>query len=276
LNEAEPLVEYHLEELARQHDLLTPEGRLALVREAARIVGQLRSTVTREHHRGQFERRLRKLAEQWHPGDAARAVEAERALRLELQRAWDSPSRPLAPVRPDEFEADAGRAGTEPVRPLTGDAKAEALLLRAALTEARWAEQVAATLGAGAFEDPRHQRVAAALFGHTESEWSARIEAIRADPELTEIASGLLVVEAGPPLTQPQVDGVLARLVNRRNQRRLKKYHEDIVQGRILKSDERYQEYLQLVRDLGGQGLKGEGESASRSNEGEPGSHPPA
>jgi hypothetical protein len=56
----------------------------------------------------------------------------------------------------------------------------------------------------------------------------------------------------------------------------LKKYHEDIVQGRILKSDGRYQEYLQLVRDLGGQGLKGEGESASRSNEGEPGSHPPA
>jgi DNA primase len=276
LNEAEPLVDYHLEALARRHDLLTPAGRLALVREAARIVGQLQSTVAREHHRGQFERRLRKLAEQWHPGDAARAVEAERALRLELQRAWDTPRRPLTPVRPDEFEADASPAGTEPVRPLTGDAKAEALLLRAALTEARWADQVAATLGVGAFEDPRHQRVVAALFGHTESEWSARIEAIRADPELTEIASGLLVVEAGPPLTQAQVDGVLARLVNRCKQRRKKELEPGIVQGLILKTDERYQEYLQLVRDLGGQGLKGEGESASRSNEGEPGSHPPA
>ena len=91
LNRAEPLVEYHLDELARRNDLTTAEGRLLLVREAARVVGQLKSTVAREHHRGQFEQRLRKLAEQWHPGDAARAQEAERALRLELQRAWGEP-----------------------------------------------------------------------------------------------------------------------------------------------------------------------------------------
>jgi DNA primase len=270
LNEAEPLVEYHLGALARRHDLSTPAGRLALVQEAARIVSQLRSTVAREHHRGQFERRLRKLAEQWHPGDAARAVEAERALRLELQRAWNRPSRPLTPVRPDEFDSGAGTAGREPVRPLTGDTKAEALLLRAALTEARWADQIEAALGGEPLDDPRHQCVAAALFGHTESEWSARIEAIRADPELTEIASGLLVVEAGPPLSEAQIVGALARLVRRCKQRRKKELVQGIVQGRITKGDAEYQEYLQLVNDLGGQGLKGEGESASRSNEGEP------
>lgn len=259
LNEAEPLVEYHLGELARKHDLSTPQGRLALVQEAARIVSQLRSTVAREHHRGQFERRLRKLAEQWHPGDAARAVEAERALRLELQRAWNSPGRPLVPVRADTFDADAAAAGTEPVRSRSGDAKAEALLLRAALTEARWAAQIAAAVGVGAFDEPRHQRAAVELFGHTESEWSARVEAIRADPELTEIASGLLVVEAGPPLSEAQIHGALARLVRRCKQRRLKELEREIVQGRITKGDERYQEYLQLVSDLGGQGLKGEG-----------------
>ena len=267
LNEAEPLVEYHLGELARKHDLSTPEGRLALVQEAARIVSQLRSTVAREHHRGQFERRLRKLAEQWHPGDAARAVEAERALRLELQRAWDSPRRALSPVRPDEFDADAGTVVSEPVRPLSGDTKAEALLLRAALTESQWAEQIAARwaeqikaspIGA-AFDDPRHRCVAAALFGHTESEWSARIEAIRADPELTELASGLLVVEAGPPLSEAPIVGALARLVRRCKQRRKKVLDQGIVQGRITKGDEEYQEYLQLVSDLGGQDLKGEG-----------------
>src|SRR5205807_6406370 len=121
-----------------------------------------------------------------------------------------------------------------------------------------------------AFDEPRHRRAAAALLGHTDIEWSARIEAIRADPELTEVASGLLVVEAGPPLTGAQVEGALARLVIRCKKRRKKVLEPDIVQGLILKSDERYQEYLQLVRDLGGQGLKGEGESASRSNEGEP------
>jgi len=267
LDEAEPLLEYHLGELARKHDLSTPEGRLALVREAARVVSQFRSTVAREHHRGQFERRLRKLAEQWHPGDAARAVEAERALRLELQRAWNRPSRPMAPTRADEGE---GSSGGEPARPLSGETKAEALLLRAALTESRWAERVAAALSPAAFDEPRHRRAAAALLGHTEVEWSARIEAIRADPELTEVASGLLVVEAGPPLTGAQVEGALARLVIRCKKRRKKELDQGIVQGRITKGDVEYQEYLQLVNDLGGQGLKGEGESASRSNEGEP------
>ena len=98
----------------------------------------------------------------------------------------------------------------------------------------------------------------------------ARIEAIRADPELTEVASGLLVVEAGPPLTGAQVEGALARLVIRCKKRRKKELDREIVQGRITKGDVEYQEYLQLVNDLGGQGLKGEGESASRSNEGEP------
>jgi len=42
LDSAEPLMEYHLGALARRHDLSTAEGRLALVREAAQVVGQLR------------------------------------------------------------------------------------------------------------------------------------------------------------------------------------------------------------------------------------------
>jgi len=55
------------------------------------------------------------------------------------------------------------------------------------------------------------------------------------------------------------VEGALARLVIRCKKRRKKELEREIVQGRIEKSDERYQEYLQLVSDLGGQGLKGEG-----------------
>ena len=46
--------------------------------------------------------------------DAARAIEAERALRLELQRAWTEPSR-RTPVRADEFDADS-----RPRRPWIG------------------------------------------------------------------------------------------------------------------------------------------------------------
>jgi len=260
LDEAEPLVEYHLGLLASKHDVSTAEGRLALVREAAQVVGQLKSSVTREHHRGQFEKRLRRLAEQWHPGDASRAIEAERALRQELQQAWSNPGRP-APVRLDEFDSGAGGEAVQserPSRPLTGEAKAEALLLRAALTEARWAEQVGAALGANAFLEVRHRSVAAAILGHTE-EWEERLQAVWADPVLTESASGLLVVEEGPPLQDAQVEGALSRLVARRKRQRKNELEPGILQGRIGKEDPSYQEYLQLVNDLHGQDLKGEG-----------------
>jgi DNA primase len=165
LNEAEPLVDYHLNELARRHDLSTPAGRLAMVQDAARIVGQLKSTVAREHHRGQFEQRLRKLAAQWHPGDATRAQEAERALRVELQRAWNSPARSMQPVRPDEFDRGEGEPAVAPARPLSGELLAEALLLRAALTDGAWGGRIAAALRSEDFEDPRHRGVAEVLFG---------------------------------------------------------------------------------------------------------------
>lgn len=255
LAEAEPLVEYHLGALARKHDLASPAGRLAFVREAARVVGQLRSAVAREHHRGEFERRLRKLAEQWHPGDAARAIEAERALRLELQRAWSAADRPAPPVRGDEFEERAGAAPAAALPPLTGDGKTEALLLRAALTESRWAEKIAAALGPEEFLEPRHGRVAATVLGNN-GEWRSRLQQLWADPELTEAASGLLVTAAGPPLDDAQVDGALARLVRRCKQRRKKELEPGILKGHITRSDPLYQEYLQLVRDLSGQGLE--------------------
>jgi hypothetical protein len=219
---------------------------LALVREAARIVSQLKSTVAREHHRGQFEQRLRKLAEQWHPGDASRAQEAERALRVELQQAWDSPTRSTQPVRPDEFDGEEPAAAAGPARPASGETRAEALLLRAALSAAGWAERIAAALGAAAFEEPCYRSVAASLFGDT-GEWSARVRAIEAEPELTEVVSGLLVVEVGPPLTDAQVEGALERLLMRQKKRRRKELEREIVQGRIGKDDERYREYLQLL-----------------------------
>src|SRR5439155_1044880 len=126
-----------------------------------------------EHHRGQFEQRLRKLAEQWHPGDAARAQEAERALRVELQRAWNSPARTAQPVRPDEFDTDEAAGAAAPARRMSGEILAEALLLRAALSEGEWAARIAAELGTEGFEDPAHRSVAAALFGDT-GEWRDR------------------------------------------------------------------------------------------------------
>jgi hypothetical protein len=130
-------------------------------------------------------------------------------------------------------------------------------------------------LRAEGFEHPRFQSVAAAILGDTR-EWKDRLDGISADAELTEVVSGLLVVEKGPPLTEAQVSGAIERLQLRNKKRKYKELNRLIVQGLISRDDERYREYLQLVNDLGGQGLKGEGESASRSNEGESGSHPPA
>jgi DNA primase len=267
LDEAEPLIQYHLGRLASQHDLSTAEGRLALAREAARVVKELKSSVTREFHRGEFEKRLRQLVELWNPREIRRAEDAERALRQELQRAWSSPDRP---PRADEFDGQPADGPALPARPMTGEAKAEALLLRAALTEARWAEKVDATLGAESFLEEPHRCVAAAILGHTEG-WEERLQAVWADPALTEVASSLLVVEEGPPLEDAQFEGALTRLVTRRKRQRMHFLEREALEGRIGKSDALYQEYLQLVNDLRGQGLKGEGESASRSNQGESG-----
>jgi DNA primase catalytic core len=276
LDEAEPLIDYHLGRLAEQADLSTEDGRLAFIREAVRVIAGLKNTVTREHHRGRFEQRIRKLAEQWHPADVARAEAAERALRLELQRAWNSAAR-RTPVRADEFDGEAGAPPAAPVRPPSGELKAEALLLGAALTEARWAGRIDTALqewlaqfpaavaegppsssGLGLFQDARHRCVAAAILGHTEG-WEARLQCIWAKPELTEVVSGILVKEEGPPLQDAQVEGALSTLVQRWKRRRKKELEPEILQGRIGKNDELYQEYLQLVSDLGGQGLKGEG-----------------
>jgi DNA primase len=259
LDAAEPLVEYRLGRLAEEHDLSTANGRLAMVREAARIVGELKSAVAKEHLHGRFEQQLRRLAEQWHPGDSARAQEAERALRVELQRAWSNAPEARRP-RDDEFDGKSG-PGAEPTEPAllpTGESKAQAVLLRAALSEARWAAKVAAELGADYFQDPRFRCVAAVILGH-HGEWSSRLQAVWADPELTETASGLLVVEEGPPLNDVQVEGALSQLVLRRKRQRRQELQREVLQGHIGKDDERYQEYLQLVNDLGGQGLKGEG-----------------
>jgi hypothetical protein len=74
-----------------------------------------------------------------------------------------------------------------------------------------------------------------------------------------EVASGLLVVEAGPPLTEAQVDGAVERLLVRGKRRKKKEFEREIFQGRIVRGDPEYDEYLQLVNDLDGQGLKGEG-----------------
>jgi hypothetical protein len=205
--------------------------------------------------------------ELWNPSDIRRAEDAERALRQELQRAWSSPDRQ---PRADEFDRQPADGAALPARPMTGAAKAEALLLRAALTEARWAEKVDATLGAESFLEEPHRCVAAAILGHTEG-WEERLQVVWADPALTEVASSLLVVEEGPPLEDAQFEGALMRLVTRRKRQRMHFLEREALEGRIGKSDALYQEYLQLVNDLRGQGLKGEGESASRSNQGESG-----
>jgi hypothetical protein len=105
--------------------------------------------------------------------------------------------------------------------------------------------------------EPDHRRLAEAVLGnnHDESFDSRRLDA---DEELTRISSELLVEEGGPALTAAALDDCVRRIETYWRKRRKDELEAEIGNGSLSKSDPGYQEYLQLVRVLYGQGLKGE------------------
>jgi hypothetical protein len=154
-------------------------------------------------------------------------------------------------------------AGGVPGTGQTGDAAprgqrlAEEYVLWAALSEPRWATMAAQRLRPEQFSDPRCARVAGALLGHNNDRVPVPAEELARDPLMAEALSGLLVVEDGE-IEEREFLLCVDRIERQAVKNRVKQLEEEITRGTLKKGDQRYEEYLLLVRALHGQRGKGE------------------
>jgi DNA primase len=254
---ATPVMEYALDHLARQYDLTDPQQRLQMVREAVEVLTQLSGSIARDHYLSRLGEITGRLTAQWYPGDVTRARSAQQAIHQEIaQKLRSAATRPGAPLR----NSYAPAAPAPPQRPAVkenGQSRAEAYVLRAALTRPEWRVTVCARVTPAQFVEPDHQRLAQVVIGnnHDQDFDSRRLDG---DEELTRISSELLVEDGGPALNSQALEDCLRRIETYWRKRRKDELAAEIDRGSLSKSDPGYQEYLQLVRVLYGQGLKGE------------------
>lgn len=137
---------------------------------------------------------------------------------------------------------------------MSGRRLAERYVLRAALSEWRWAETVAASLGPEHFTSAELQGVVRALLGNDVDESGVapgdRAEAIRADPACAGLVSELLIEET--PLSDEGLEKSLHELQRARKQDRLHELQQALEAGELTADDPRREEFKALLAELGG------------------------
>jgi DNA primase len=252
LNRAQPLLDYQLEALRKKYDLRDEGARLPFVREAARTIAQSGSHLTRQEYAGKLSVLLDRLAEEWYPGDPHRAMQARAALTQEVARLLRvTRTGPRGLVLPG---GSAGPPVPAPKAPRGARERAERYVLRAALSEDRWAERAAERLTPEQFATGELLGVANALLGNNGPIGSGgaveRAEAVRTDPALAHIASELLVEEA--PLSEEGLEECFVALERARSEGRLRELQPLIETGEIGPGDPRFEEYRALRAQRGG------------------------
>jgi DNA primase len=248
LNRAEPLLDYQLEELRKRYNLSDETTRLPFVREAARIISQSSSHVVRQDYKTKVSDVLNRLAEEWYPGDPHRAMQARSALVQEVTRL----------LRADNLNGRGEVAARVPAPRARGELKsgrtlAEQYVIRAALTEFRWAEWVGEYVRLEYFADPAAKGIAERLIGENakpELSVPERAKQVQLDPELAETLSRLLLDES--PLTDEGLELCLQRLELAYKQDRKSELRRQIAAGEIPPDDPRCEEYQRLCAELGG------------------------
>jgi DNA primase len=243
--QAEGLLDYQLRNLRTAYNLADETQRLPFVREAARIIAQSGSHLVRQEYAERLERVLERLAEEWYPGDPGRAMQARSSLIQEINRL-------LRARRPDgrQFQATAPPMREKP-RAVSAQSGAERYVMRAALTEYRWAERAAQELKVEHFVDPELAVVVHALFGDAGVEGIVqRVDAIRSDPSFAQIASDLLIQDA--PISDEGLDECLLTVRRGRDERRLMELQRIYSAGELEPGDPRLKEMLELLSRRGG------------------------
>jgi DNA primase len=261
IDTALPLLRFRLAQARRKYDFRSQEQRDAYVEEAAAtIADSTRRNLRREAQLNEFSR---ELAQEWYPEDIDAATHAEAEIRRAIRAAWRRGDR-TASDRPTEIGRrsaggtnDATPEGALPAP--TGNARtrtAEEYLLRAGLTDADHRAALAARARSEWFSDARWRRLAELLFGSGQDAGDV-VAGIHRDPELSPIASGLLVDDRRPPITTAGLEDAIRRLETPWRKARRRELEAAIGAGEISRSDAEYEEYLQLMRELG-QDAKGD------------------
>jgi DNA primase len=245
LNQAEPLLDYHLSVLRRRYNLTDDTTRLAFVREAAKVVAQSGSHLTRQEYAGKLTKMLDRLAEEWYPGDPRRAAQARVALTHEVNQR-------LQIGRMNGRGGPSGVPAPTTAAPVSGLSGMERYVLRAALSEDRWAELVGGWLRPEYFTEPACQEIAARLAGNNEDglRTAQRTAAVREDPAMAEVASALLLDEA--PLSDEGLEQCMHSLEREWKTRQLEALKRAYEAGEFSADDPRREEYLRLRTELGG------------------------
>lgn len=184
LNLADPLLDFRLKQVRGRFNLADPQQRLAFAREAARAVAASGSSVVRQEYGERISHILEGLAGEWYPGDPHAAARARQAL---MEEVW----RLLAPSRK---RGGADRQLHTPAAPPGSGAAVEKYVLRAALTEERWADLVAREADPSLFRSSALRDLASKLIPEsTETTAAQRSQIIRGDPALAPLISSLLL-----------------------------------------------------------------------------------
>jgi DNA primase len=250
LNEAVPLMDFQLDNLRRDFDLETSEGRTAYVKACLPVLATLRSSVTRDLY-------VRRLAELWAVGDMARVGYREEDIRRDLanqarkalaeQRAkWHSPQG-TSPAPSEE-----GRRGPHvPTEPASGLALAERAVLRAILQEMELVRPLHLT--PEEFSEGPHRQIATLALGRdNDAEMSDAFADVTSLPEaIARIVTELSLLES-PPLTAPDVEEAADRMRQHARRRRLAEldaYIQPLLhEGRLDRSDPLWVEWQSLQR----------------------------
>jgi DNA primase len=247
LAQAEPILEYQLTNLRAGFNLVEEGQRLPFVREAARIIAQSGSHIVRQEYAARLTHVLERLAEEWYPGDPQRAMQARLALSHEVARLLRT-ERPTGRYGPQPGPAPQPAHAAK--APVSARAGAERYIVRAALSEPRWAERVAEIVAPEQFSDLRLVGLAALLFGPGEDTLDGRIQRIKLEPSFAETVSDLLMDEA--PLSDEGLEECLQALQRAGDNTRLAELQRLYVEGKLPHDDPRREELRRLLAARGG------------------------
>lgn len=217
LSDAQPIVDYRLGLLRESHDLSTPAGKASMLREIARILAEIPSTLQREEY-------IRSLAVgRFHPSwESGRIGEVD--IRREIEQILRR--RGAGPHRAPRVEEDRKQPESEPEARI---GSAERSILRALIHGSEYTAVLADSVSPEDFSTESGREAASALMGMIEEQGAVSV------PELLaavgggagKIISELAVDDEGPPLTEEWLRGC-AEFVKKARLKRLRT--QDVMQ----------------------------------------------